>query len=86
MTQTIFMVGARGAGKTTVGSALAKALGYKFVDTDLALLCASGLSVADIVEREALYQESAHHVVDGTQEPQTVVNLILDALALPMAR
>ena len=174
MTQTIFMVGARGAGKTTVGSALAKSLGYKFVDTDLALLRTSGLSVADIVEaegwegfrrretetlkaicapltvvatgggivlsqenrdfmrengtviylrspastlanrlqespledqrptltgkpiteemtdvlneREAIYQLAAHHVVDGTQEPQTVVDLIVDALALPMAR
>lgn len=37
-------------------------------------------------EREALYQEAAHHVVDGTQEPQRVVNLIMDALALSMAR
>lgn len=35
MTQTIFMVGARGAGKTTVGNALALALGYQFIDTDL---------------------------------------------------
>ena len=52
MTQPIFMVGARGAGKTTVGSALANALGYKFSDTDLHLLRTSGLSVADIVDRE----------------------------------
>ena len=174
MTQPIFMVGARGAGKTTVGSALAKALGYKFVDTDLYLLRTSRLSVADIVdregwagfrrretetlkaisspltvvatgggvvlsaenrdfmrqtgtviylrspastlanrledapmedqrptltgkpiteemmqvlnEREALYQQAAHHVVDGTQDPAQVVNAIMEALALPMAR
>lgn len=174
MTQPIFMVGARGAGKTTVGSELAKALGYKFVDTDLYLLRTSGLSVADIVdregwegfrrretealkavcspltviatgggavlaqenrdfmreagtviylrspattlanrledapqedqrptltgrpiteemmqvlnEREALYQEAAHHVVDGTQDPAWVVNSVMNALALPMAR
>ncbi|TCQ90460.1 MULTISPECIES: shikimate kinase AroL [Rahnella] len=174
MTQPIFMVGARGAGKTTVGSALAKALGYKFVDTDLTLLRTSGMSVADIVEREgwegfrcretetlkaicapftviatgggvvlaqenrdfmrdagtviylrspastlanrledapledqrptltgkpiteemmevlnereALYQQAAHHVVDGTLDPAGVVNAILDALALPVAR
>jgi cytidylate kinase len=33
MTQPIFMIGARGAGKTTVGRALAQALGYDFVDT-----------------------------------------------------
>ncbi|WP_146742104.1 shikimate kinase, partial [Lonsdalea populi] len=35
MTRPIFMVGARGCGKTTVGGALARALGYQFVDTDI---------------------------------------------------
>lgn len=52
MTQPIFMIGARGAGKTTVGSALATALRYKFADTDSYLLQTSQLSVAEIVERE----------------------------------
>jgi len=37
-------------------------------------------------EREALYQQAAHHVVDGTRDPSQVVNAIMDALALPMAR
>lgn len=174
MTQPIFMIGARGAGKTTVGSALAAALGYRFVDTDSYLLQTSKLSVADIVEREGwdgfrrretqalestsapltvvatgggivlaeqnrefmrragtviylrspaatlaqrleespleeqrptltgkpiteemlevlneretLYQEAAHIVVDGTQNPASIVEAILDALALPIAR
>ncbi|GAB7217922.1 hypothetical protein OS42_45360 [Dickeya oryzae] len=35
MTEPIFMVGARGCGKTTVGRELARALGYEFVDTDI---------------------------------------------------
>jgi len=52
MIQPIFMVGARGAGKTTVGSALAQRLEYEFVDTDHYLLQTSKLSVADIVARE----------------------------------
>ncbi|MCP1104800.1 shikimate kinase AroL [Serratia nevei] len=52
MTQTLFMIGARGAGKTTVGSALALALGYQFVDTDLFMQQAAQMSVADMVERE----------------------------------
>ncbi|GBU14113.1 shikimate kinase II [Enterobacterales bacterium] len=174
MTQPIFMIGARGAGKTTVGSALAAALNYKFVDTDSYLLQTSRLSVAEIVEREgwegfrrretdalesvsspqtvvatgggvilaehnrnfmrrtgtviylrspaatlahrllasplegqrptltgkpiteemsevlsereALYQAAAHIVVDGSQTPAHVVDAILDALALPVAR
>lgn len=52
MTQTLFMIGARGAGKTTVGSALALALGYQFVDTDLFMQQAAQMSVAEMVERE----------------------------------
>ncbi len=52
ITQPIFMVGARGCGKTTVGRALAQALGFQFTDTDLILLQSTGLSVAQIVEQE----------------------------------
>lgn len=52
MTQPIFLVGARGCGKTTVGKALAKALEYAFVDTDHWLLESSGMTVAEIVESE----------------------------------
>lgn len=52
MTQTIFMVGARGAGKTTVGSALAQALGYQFIDTDLFMQQAAQMSVAEMVAQE----------------------------------
>ncbi|OMQ25353.1 shikimate kinase AroL [Serratia oryzae] len=52
MTQTIFMVGARGAGKTTVGSALAQALGYQFIDTDLFMQQAAQMSVAEMVVQE----------------------------------
>ncbi|CAM3532300.1 shikimate kinase II [Rouxiella silvae] len=174
MTQPIFMIGARGAGKTTVGRALAQTLGYDFVDTDIYLLQTSQLSVAEIVaregwsgfrrretqalqnisapntvvatgggvilaeenrqfmrekgqviylrspastlahrledapqedqrptltgkpineeisevlnQREALYQEAAHFVVDGTHQPSAIVEDILDALALQIAR
>ncbi|MEA9390760.1 shikimate kinase AroL [Acerihabitans sp. TG2] len=52
MTQPIFMVGARGCGKTTVGQLLALTLGYEFTDTDEMLLRSTGQSVAQIVERE----------------------------------
>lgn len=174
MTQPIFMIGARGAGKTTVGKALAQALGYEFVDTDIYLLQTSQLSVAEIVaregwsgfrrretqalqnisaphtviatgggailaeenrqfmrqtgqviylqspasilahrledspqadqrptltgkpiseeisqilkEREALYQAAAHFILDGTHQPAAIIEDILDALALQIAR
>lgn len=52
MSQPIFMVGARGCGKTTVGSELARALGYDFVDTDLFMQHTSNMSVADVVASE----------------------------------
>jgi shikimate kinase len=52
MTQTIFMVGARGAGKTTIGKALAQALGYRFIDTDVFMQQTLQLSVAEVVARE----------------------------------
>lgn len=52
MTQPLFLVGARGCGKTTSGQALAAALGLRFVDTDSWLQNALDMSVAQIVERE----------------------------------
>lgn len=52
MTQPIFLVGARGCGKTTVGVALAQALGRDFVDTDNYLLTSTNMTVADIVAQE----------------------------------
>lgn len=52
MTQPLFLVGARGCGKTTVGGELAQALGYRFVDTDQWLQQDASMSVAQIVERE----------------------------------
>ena len=47
----IFLVGARAAGKTSVGPALAEALTYDFVDTDAWLKEKHGLTVAEIVAR-----------------------------------
>ncbi|WP_410016230.1 shikimate kinase AroL [Sodalis sp. C49] len=52
MTQPIYLVGARGCGKTTVGLALAGVLGFEFMDTDQLLLSTTGRSVAQIVKSE----------------------------------
>lgn len=48
----IFLVGMMGAGKTTVGRALARRLGLAFVDTDRALVERTGVPVATIFEFE----------------------------------
>ncbi|MCV9879125.1 shikimate kinase AroL [Brenneria izbisi] len=52
MTQPIFMVGARGCGKTTVGEQLSRALGYDFVDTDVFMQQSSKMTVAEVVAQE----------------------------------
>ena len=49
--EMIFLVGARAAGKTSIGLRLAEALAYDFVDTDAWLREKEGLTVAEIVAR-----------------------------------
>ena len=50
--EKIFLVGARAAGKTSVGLRLAEALAYEFVDTDAWLKERHSLTVAEIVARQ----------------------------------
>lgn len=49
---SIFLVGMMGAGKTTIGRALAQRLGREFVDTDRILVERTGVPVATIFEIE----------------------------------
>ncbi len=51
MSVTIFLVGPRAAGKTTVGERLARDLGRPFVDLDRYLEARHNLTTADIVAR-----------------------------------
>jgi shikimate kinase len=48
----IFLIGMPGAGKTTVGKALAKQLALRFVDADKELVSRTGVSIATIFEIE----------------------------------
>lgn len=48
----ILLVGLPGAGKSTVGPLVARALGLPFVDLDQAIERAAGVSVAEVFERE----------------------------------
>ena len=48
----IFLVGMMGAGKTTLGKSLARALGREFVDADRVLVERTGVPVATIFEIE----------------------------------
>lgn len=51
-TQPIFLIGARGCGKTTVGQKLAQACQFDFIDTDQILQQRAQRSIADIVADE----------------------------------
>ena len=48
---TVFLIGARGAGKTSVGRLLARTLGCHFYDTDALICDEAGCTVAEIIER-----------------------------------
>ena len=50
--KTVAMVGMMGAGKTAVGTALARALGVPFLDSDEEIVRAANRSIAEIFERD----------------------------------
>ena len=66
----VVMVGLMGAGKTSVGRALARRLGIPFVDSDKEIEAAAGCSVVDIF---AMYGEEEFRRVE-----QRVIERILD--------
>ena len=71
----IVLVGMMGAGKTSVGTALAALLGLPFVDTDAQIEAETGLSVREIFEQEG---EAGFRRREET--------LILRLLEVPQAR
>lgn len=50
--KTVVMVGMMGAGKTAVGTALARLLGVDFLDSDEEIIRAADRSIAEIFERD----------------------------------
>jgi shikimate kinase len=50
--RTIFLVGMMGAGKTTVGKAIARRLGREFIDCDREIVERTGVPIATIFEIE----------------------------------
>lgn len=66
----IVMVGLMGAGKTSIGRALARRLGIPFVDSDKEIESAAGCSVVDIF---AMYGEKEFRRVE-----QRVISRLLD--------
>lgn len=62
----LFLVGLMGSGKTTIGQALAQALGYSYVDTDSLVERVAGQSIADIfaAEGETVFRQLETQVLE----------------------
>lgn len=75
MPSTIFLIGARASGKTTIGRALADALKYDFVDTDLYLQESTNMTVADVVAREGWdgFRLRESEALKAVTAPDTVI-------------
>lgn len=52
LTKTVVMVGMMGAGKTAIGTALAKQLDVPFLDSDAEIELAAAATIAEIFERD----------------------------------
>jgi len=65
---SIILIGMPGAGKSTVGVILAKALGLRFIDTDILIQERTGRVLQDILDRDG-YQEFTKY------EEETILSL-----------
>jgi shikimate kinase len=83
----VWLVGMMGAGKSTVGPALARRLGCEFVDADVEIERAAGATVAELFAREgeAAFRARERAVVDALAGRRAVVALGGGAMAQPGA-
>lgn len=75
MNKTIYLVGARAAGKTTMGRLLAEKLNYSFIDTDVYLLESTKRTVAEIVEKEGWdgFRARESQILKDVTQPRRVI-------------
>jgi shikimate kinase len=75
-TQSIFLVGPMGAGKTTIGRKLAEARGLRFVDSDHEIEHRTGVDIPYIFEKEgeAGFRKREKQMIDElTAQPEIVL-------------
>ncbi|MCU5772075.1 shikimate kinase AroL [Erwiniaceae bacterium BAC15a-03b] len=75
MSLPIYLIGARGCGKTTVGLALSQALAYAFSDTDYFLQQTTQQTVAEIVAAEGWegFRRRETQALMAVTAPSTVI-------------
>lgn len=75
MPNTFFFIGARAAGKTTIGGLLAEKLGLDFIDTDIHLQEISSLTVAEIVSSEGWpgFRRRESEILRAVTRPNVVI-------------
>lgn len=75
ITQPIFLIGARGCGKTTVGQKLAEACQSAFIDTDLILQQRANKTIAEIVAKEGwpAFRALETRTLQSVAEPKSVI-------------
>jgi shikimate kinase len=84
--KNIFLIGAAGVGKTTVGRQLAKALRFTFYDSDKELEARTGVRlswVVDIEGESGLRQREEKIVAELSALPNIVLAIGSDAILLP---
>lgn len=71
----IVLTGFMGAGKTTVGSLLAKRLGYRFLDVDVEIEREAGVTIARLFEErgEPWFRELEHQTIRRLLEQESVI-------------
>lgn len=85
----VALVGFMGAGKSTVGTRLARALGRPFLDTDAEVEARAGCRIADLFaagEEEAFRALEAAVVRELLERPSAVLSLGGGAMADPATR
>lgn len=75
MSQSVFLVGLMGAGKTTVGRLLAKRLQARFVDSDHEVVAATGVNIPTIfdIEGEAGFRRREAETIQRLSQEDNIV-------------